>query len=62
VSHKLAGPSCPDTYDEYFLPGSLPESCDMHGAGKIKKTNIGRLFGPEEKEQKKTSVKKRLTF
>jgi penicillin-binding protein 1A len=62
LSHKLAGPSCPDVYDEYFLPGKLPDPCDMHGAGKIKKTNIMQLFGPQEKEQKKTPVKKRLTF
>jgi penicillin-binding protein 1A len=62
ISHKLASPSCPDTYDEYFLMGKLPEPCDMHGSGRTKKTNFTQLFGPLEKDQKKTPVKKRLTF
>ena len=62
ASHKLACRSCPATYDEIFIKGKLPDPCDMHGAGRTKQTNIMRLFGPQEKEQKKTPIKKRLTF
>jgi penicillin-binding protein 1A len=62
ASHKLACSSCPDAYDEVFIMGKLPDPCDMHGAGKAKRTNVMQLFGPREKQQPKTPIKKRLTF
>ena len=62
LSHKLASPSCPDTYNEIFIEGKLPEPCDMHGAGKAKATNMIQLFGPQEKQDKKVPTKKRLSF
>jgi hypothetical protein len=40
----------------------LPDPCDLHGAGKTKKTSMMKLFGPQEKQQNNTPVKKRLTF
>jgi penicillin-binding protein 1A len=61
-SHGLACGACPQTYNEYFLANKLPDPCDMHGAGKAKNTNMMKIFGPQEKEEKKTPIKKRLSF
>ncbi len=62
VSHKPAVAACPQTYDDIFILGKLPDPCDMHGPGKTKKSNIMKLFGPEEKHEAKVPAKKRLTF
>jgi penicillin-binding protein 1A len=61
-SHKLASPACPQTYNEFFIEGKLPEPCDMHGLGKAKKTNMMQIFGPQEKQEKQVPAKKRLSF
>jgi membrane carboxypeptidase/penicillin-binding protein len=62
VSHKLAGPSCPQTFEDCFIVGRFPDVCDVHGIGKSKKPNTAKLFGPQEKHESKMPVKKRLTF
>jgi penicillin-binding protein 1A len=62
VSHKPAVTGCPQTFDDYFILGKFPEHCDLHGPGKSKKSNIAKLFGPQEKHESKVPVKKRLTF
>lgn len=62
LSNKPAVAGCPQTYDDYFLLGKLPEPCDIHGQGKSKKSNMMKLFGPQEKHETKVTVKKRLTF
>jgi penicillin-binding protein 1A len=61
VSHKIATSSCPQSYDEVFLLGKLPETCDMHGPGRAKSSNIMNMFGPKEQETK-VPPKKRLMF
>jgi penicillin-binding protein 1A len=61
VSHKIATSYCPQSYDEYFIVGKLPETCDMHGPGRAKSTNIMNMFGPKEQETK-VPPKKRLMF
>jgi penicillin-binding protein 1A len=62
VSHKPAQPSCPQTFDDWFILGKLPAPCDVHGPGKTKKSNMMKLFGPQEKQETKMPAKKRLTF
>ncbi|HAJ80680.1 MAG TPA: hypothetical protein DCO75_13025, partial [Fibrobacteres bacterium] len=53
-SHLIANSSCPNVYNEVFLTKTLPVPCDLHGAGKTKKTNLMKLFGPQEKQQNNT--------
>ena len=62
VSHMPAQPSCPQTFDDLFILGKLPAPCDVHGPGKTKKSNMMKLFGPQEKHETKVPAKKRLTF
>jgi penicillin-binding protein, 1A family len=62
TSHKPALASCPQTYDDCFILGRLPDRCDMHGPGKMKKSNMMKLFGPQEKHETRMPAKKRLTF
>jgi penicillin-binding protein 1A len=61
-SHLIANSSCPNVYNEVFLTKTVPDPCDLHGAGKTKKTSMMKLFGPQEKQQNNTPVRKRLTF
>jgi penicillin-binding protein 1A len=61
ISHKIATPYCPQSSDEVFLLGKLPETCDMHGPGRAKSSNIMNMFGPKEQETK-VPPKKRLMF
>ena len=62
ASHKPAVTGCPQTFEDYFILGKLPDACDLHGPGKAKKTTSAKLFGPQEKHESKVPVKKRLTF
>ena len=62
ASHKLASSACPQTYNEVFLADNVPEPCDLHGAGRVKKSNMMHLFGPQEKQEKIAPTKKRLSF
>ena len=62
ASHGLASSACPQTYNEFFLEGKYPDPCDLHGAGKAKNTNMMHIFGTQDKQEKKTPIKKRLTF
>jgi penicillin-binding protein 1A len=62
ASHKLACNACPQTYNEFFIADKLPEPCDMHGAGRAKKSDVMQFFGPQEKQEKSVPAKKRLSF
>jgi penicillin-binding protein 1A len=61
ISHKIATAYCPQSYDEVFIQGDLPESCDMHGPGRTKSESIMNMFGPREQETK-VPPKKRLMY
>jgi penicillin-binding protein 1A len=62
ASHKLASGACPQTYNEFFLADKMPEPCDMHGAGRAKKTDVMQFYDTQEKQEKTVPVKKRLSF
>jgi penicillin-binding protein 1A len=61
ISHKIATSYCPQSYDEFFVQGKLPETCDMHGPGRVKSSNIMNMFGPKPQDSK-VPPKKRLMF
>jgi penicillin-binding protein 1A len=64
TSHKLASSFCPEYYTEYFIGGSLPDSCSVHGPGQAAKSgSMLRRFGtsapaipPEEKTRSRKLI------
>ena len=62
ISHKIATAYCPQSYDEYFILGKQPETCDMHGPQKARSTDIMNMFGPKQPEETKVPPKKRVMF
>lgn len=54
-SHQLAGPGCPNPFQEYFLPGSSPYLyCQKHGEKKIPGNLFQKRGEKEEEGEKKT--------
>jgi penicillin-binding protein 1A len=62
ISHKIATAYCPQSYDEVFIQGNLPDACDMHGPGRAKSENIMNMFGGAHEQETKVPPKKRLMY
>jgi penicillin-binding protein 1A len=62
VSHKLACPSCPQPFDEYVIAGHMPDSCDLHGANRVRQQDKMDMFGTKSAPENKVSTKKRVMF
>lgn len=64
-TNKLASAYCPQYYEEYFIESSLPDTCDIHGLGRGKKSdNVLEMFSTKKRSPSKDGKKRRksLTF
>jgi penicillin-binding protein 1A len=59
-SNKLATPACPSTFEDVFISGKMPPSCDVHGAKSGGDSeNMMKLFGTQKRPKPEDKIKRK---
>lgn len=62
ISSKVATAACPQISDNYFIEGSIPNGCDIHGAAKESSNSVTNPFGNTKAKTTPHTTKRPLMF